>query len=287
MARARALPELGLCALTAILVLIACSSDSGDGDAPGGTNPNVRDGIPALPDPEPRFTPVLASPDSLARHARGAIVGNLNRVRMAARTVVSVGASLRVEGSEVLGGCRVRAIGAASDTTCTYTLEVCPRGTELSWTLAADGPCGPRQEVVRDWLRASGSTNADASRGSFETYAFGTTRAEESWEWEMDRARTLESWAFYRGSQGDGRLVGRLQWDRRNAAVLVGSFAWDDRHRWEAEFRPDGTRGVLSVQERADPGSAWIRREEIRWEPAHGTWTIYDARGEVLETRTW
>lgn len=285
MLRAPTLPGLATIALSAALLFVACSFPTDDDGEGGGPFP--LGGLPLLPDPQMRFEPIFASPDSLARHARGAVVGNLNRVRMATRTAVSLGASFRTPGWAVLPNCRVRELGLASDSTCAITLQACSRGSSLSWTEVANGACVPEKGTYRNWLRAAGTTNLDASEGTFETYVEGSTEAEESWEWRIDPGRTVETWTFYRGTLGRGRLLGHLEWDRTDPAILSVSFAWDDRQRWRGEFRPDGTRGVLTVEERAGTDDAWTPAEEIRWEPAHGTWTFFDEQGTVLEARTW
>ena len=276
---------LFLAATTALSLLSCTSSDDGD---PGPTTSFVREGLPLLPVPTPRITPEFATEDSIARIARGTLVGHLNRVRLAAKTAETTAAALNRGGWDATSpGCRTREAGAPTDTTCSYLTYVCATATGFDWHEIANGPCIPGEALFVDWIRFAGSTSADGSTGTMETFVRNLTRVEESWTWSMDPSRTVQEWAFYGGPATEANLRGRLRWDQSGPDLAHAEFLWDPTHEWRAEFASDGKEGGMDVFERVRHSAGWARREEIRWRPAHGSWRLYDLGGSLVEERTW
>lgn len=265
------------------------TSCSNDGD--GGLEPNpvfIRNGLPILPLPTPKLTPEFATTDSLARYAKGTVVGQLNRVRLSAKTAERVSSLLNLSGwVRSSAGCRTRSDGAASDSTCSFVIYSCGTATGFDWYEVADGPCIPDEAPFHDWVRFAGSSSVDGSSGAMESFVKHSNRVEAAWTWSMTPDRASQNWSFYNGSTIDENLEGRLDWDESDPELVIAEYLWDPHHKWQAEIAPDGSAGVMTILRREPSSETWIRQEQVRWEPAHGDWIRHDAEGNVLQEHSW
>lgn len=284
---------IALILLSTSLLVSSCGDDENAGDL---SRPRLQDGVPLLPDPILSIEPTFATTDSIARYAKGTVVGQLNRVGLVAREIESAHTALNGRGwEEARPGCRMRQFGEPADTACTSALWVCEAEGGFSYSHVLNGPCVPRPNgeppiQLTDWTSFSGFSNADATRGVFQRFhlpGYGTGPSAE-WTWEVSTDGAFVDWMFYvGGDRSSGRFAGAYRWDRRDPSVLRGEFRWSDRGKWNADVAGDGRSGRMSILTLDDLSGEWRLREEIIWRPAHGTWDSYDETGTLTSARVW
>ncbi|MCA9726095.1 MAG: hypothetical protein R3E12_00980 [Candidatus Eisenbacteria bacterium] len=272
-----------------LLVFSSCNEDGGDD---GITRVIAEGDLPLLPSPAVHVIPVFGSADSLARIARGVVIGQLNRVRLLTREIESTHATLSATGwTRNEENCWIRQF-SQSDTTCDYTLSLCGRGSRLEYNESMDGPCLPGRDGpihVDDWTFTTGTTNADGTEGDFRTFQNPGSggNVSRSWRWSSPDGGSTIDWSFYAGERSDRNFRGALRWNRSDPAAPSGEFRWSSNEKWSAALTGDGTSGRLTILG-LDAGSGnWLPQEELTWEPKHGTWNVYDAAGGLAEARSW
>lgn len=286
----RAFLRIALPLLAMPLLLSSCGGDD-DNDADI-LNPRLEGGVPLLPDPIMSLSPTFATADSVARYAKGTVVGQLNRLGLVAREIDSAHTALNGSGwEEARSGCWIRQLGVPADTSCTSALWICETDGGFSYSQILNGPCVPEKPPLSDWTSFSGFSNADASRGSFRRFKFpglpGPGVSNE-WLWEVSSDNVFVDWMFYgAGGRTAGRFAGEFRMDRRDPSVLRAEFRWSERDKWDASLAGDGRSGRMSILDLNPLSSEWRVREEIIWQPAHGTWNSYDEAGALSAARSW
>ncbi|MEZ4650481.1 MAG: hypothetical protein R3E97_17190 [Candidatus Eisenbacteria bacterium] len=290
-------PVLFVCSCLAVLALVSCADketpssppDPAEPEGPADVDPPdfTRNGVPILPYPAPLVSPDFASADSLVRYARGFVEGQYNRLRLLTGTVHSSLGVFNTGTYSLLDiSCRIREYGASSDSSCGFTITICETASSFTWRTSATGTCGVGGSDVFGRDVTTGTTDEDASTGTFESYSVEYGNVEKSWRWDLAPDRREGTWTFYQGTALPANERGRLHWNGTDETRLASEFQWTDGERWTSEIAPDGTSGRMTLETRADGSLAWVPREEVAWAPAHGTWTVYAPDGEAHE-QSW
>jgi len=280
------------------LSLLGLLSACGDDDENGADllSPRLEDGLPALPSALPSVSPSFASADSVARYARGMVVGQLNRVRLASLEATSAHQLLAGGGWREAGsGCWMREFGVRSDTTCVTTAWACEAEGGFTYSQVLDGyHCIPgyveNPPPLENWVSVSGFSNADASHGRFRRFKLPSagTGPSAEWTWQLSPDRRFVDWTFYvDGDEESGRFAGALRVDLQGSSVLRAEFRWSETEKWDADLAADGRSGRMSILARNSFSGEWRTREEIVWRPAHGSWNSYDDSGAPSAERIW
>ena len=278
----------------ALLVLLpACGDHDGDTDL---LRPRLQGGLPELPPAFRDVSPTFASADSVARYAKGMVIGQLNRVGLASLEAMSAHLLLNEGGwQEAPSGCLYHEFGIESDTTCVMTVWVCEADGGFTYSQVLDGyGCVPSNTEdpppLVNWVSVSGFSNADASYGRFRRFrtpGAGTGPSTE-WTWQVSPDRSFVDWTFYvSGDSETGRFAGTLRTYLETPSGLRAEFRWSEMDKWDADVAADGRSGRMSILTRSSLSGTWRLRDEIVWRPAHGTWNTYDNTGAVSFERTW
>lgn len=278
----------------ALLALLpACGDDDGDTDL---LRPRLESGVPNLPPGLREVSPTFASADSVARYAKGMVIGQLNRVGIASLEAMSSHQLLNEGGwQEAPSGCLYRQFGIESDTTCVMTVWICEADGGFTYSQVLDGyHCIPgyveNPPPLVNWISVSGFSNADASYGRFRRFRLPSagTGPSTEWTWQVSPDRRFVDWDFYvSGDSETGRFAGTLRNYLENPSALRAEFRWSDVDKWDAEVAADGRSGRMSILTRSSLSGTWRLRDEIVWRPAHGTWNTYDDAGAVSVERAW
>lgn len=189
------------------------------------------------------------------------------------------------EWADMGGGCRGWSYTFEG---CTASYQVCVNGNEYNWTMTADGACGSEEDPpVNDWVALRGTSSLDGLQGEFRVYGYNTADIESSWDWDVATDLRSGVWTYYTGDISPSNVESIIEWIKY--ANDSEDVTWTDPEDFKSETRvsADGRSGYLRQFSWNADQSQWILGLEIQWADCHGSQTIYDDEGNVVDQQTW